>query len=140
MEIVELTKENISTYIDSCLELQRQLVSDPSSVSEELLLETAAESGSCFLAVIDNQKVAGFVVLSRLVHPVNVTGYVNNLVVDAKYRGHGLATQLMDALEKKAQEWGCTDLALTCSRETVWGMYEKRDYVQKDTRFYLKKI
>lgn len=140
MNTIELTAENIERYLEGCLEAQKHLVSDPTTIDAEKMLQTAADSHSHFLAVIEDERVLGLGVISKMVHPVNVTGYINNIVVHPDARGKGLFAVIMDALESYAKEWGCTDLALTCSREAVQGMYEKRDYLHKETNFYIRKI
>jgi GNAT superfamily N-acetyltransferase len=140
MEIIELNVENIKTYLEQALKLQEFLVSDPTRIDGELFEETARDNHSFFLALVEGDKLLGVGVLSKMAHPVNITAYINNIVVHPDARGKGLFGVIMDALEGKAKDWGCTDLALTCSREKVQGMYEKRGYKQKETNFYLLKI
>ena len=140
MELVELTGENIKTYLRDCLVLQTQLVSNPESIIAQRFVATAESTNSYFLAVVEDGQVLAMGVLSLLPHPVDITGYVNNIVVDEKHRGKGIFKTVMDALEEKAKNWGCTDLALTCSRPGVQSLYEKRGYRHKETRFYLKDL
>ena len=140
MEIIEITGDNISKYMAECIELQQYLVSSGTQITEELFIGTAEDDHSYFLGVVNDKQLVGVGVLSKIVHPVNITGYVNNVVVSPETRGKGLFTLIMDDMEKKAREWGCTDMALTCSREKVQGMYEKRGYVHKKTNFYILKL
>lgn len=140
MELIELTGENIETYLKDCLVLQIQLVSNPESITAQHFVTTAESPNSYFLGVIEDSLVIAMGVLSLLPHPVDITGYVNNVVVDEKHRGKGIFNIIMDALEEKAKNWGCTDLALTCSRPGVQSLYEKRGYRHKETKFYLKDI
>ncbi len=140
MELIELTGENIEMYLKDCLELQAQLVSKPESIIAQHFVITAESSNSYFLGVIEDEQVIAMGVLSLLPHPVDITGYVNNIVVDEKHRGKGIFGIIMDAVEEKAKNWGCTDLALTCSRPAVQGLYEKRGYRHKETKFYLKDL
>ncbi len=140
MEKIELTSENIELYLNDCVALQAFLVSDPDSINADFFTKTAVCTHSYFLALVQEGKVMGLGVISKMTHPANVTGYVNNIVVHPDTRGQGLFSVIMDDLEEKAAQWGCTDLALTCSREAVQGMYLKRGYTHKETNFYLKKI
>lgn len=140
MELIELTGENIQMYLKDCLVLQAQLVSNPESIIAQRFIATAESVNSYFLCVIENEHAIAMGVLSLMPHPVDITGYVNNIVVDEKHRGKGLFKVVMDALEEKAKNWGCTDLALTCSRPGVQSLYEKRGYKHKETKFYLKDI
>jgi len=140
MKIIELTTENIAQYLDDALMVQTHLVSSPESINPELFRKTAEDTHSYFLAIVADERLLGMGVMTKVVHPVNITGHINNIVVHPDARGKGLFKIIMDELEKKAKEWGCTDLALTCSREAVQGMYEKRGYREKETRYYLLKI
>lgn len=140
MELLELTAENIDTYLRDCLLLQAQLVSDKELIVPERFVATASSSNSYFIGMLENGQIVGMGVVSLVSHPVDITGYVNNIVVDENYRGQGIFSQIMNALEKQAQVWGCTDLALTCSRPEVQSLYEKRGYTEKVTKFYLKDI
>lgn len=140
MEIIELTGENIDTYLEDCIAVQKHLVSSPESINSEMFKKTAEDTHSYFVGVIEDSRLYGMGVMTKMVHPVNVTGYINNIVLHPDARGKGLFVTIMDALEKKASVWGCTEMALTCSREAVQGMYEKRGYAEKKTNFYLLKI
>ena len=140
MELIEFTRENIQIYLEDCMDLQKQLVGDAGLIKAERFVATAESPNSYFLGVSENGHIIGMGVVSLLAHPVDITGYVNNIVVDEKERGKGLFGVIMNALEEKAIDWGCTDLALTCSRAAVQGLYEKRGYRQKETKFYLKDI
>lgn len=140
MKKIELTNENIVPYLSDCIVLQEFLVSDPDSIKADFFTKTAECTHSYFLALVQEEKVVGLGVLSKMTHPANVTGYINNIVVHPDTRGQGLFSVIMDDLEEKAASWGCTDLALTCSREAVQGMYLKRGYAHKETNFYLRKI
>ncbi len=140
MEIIELTANTIEQYLDDCIEVQKQLVSDHHHISKDLFVQTARDSHSYFIGVINEGTLCALGVMSKVVHPVNVTGYINNIVVHTEVRGRGLFTLMMNTLEQKAKEWECTDLALTCSRQNVQDLYRKRGYSKKDTNFYIQKI
>jgi len=138
MEIIELTSENIEQYVEGCLETQAHLVSDSSTITAELFQKAAADEAGYLITIIDNGRVMGLGIVNRISHPANVTGYINNIVVHPDARGKGLFKVIMNELERYAfEEWGCTDIALTCSREPVQMMYERRGYKAKDTKFYL---
>ncbi len=140
MEIVELVKENIASNLDDCVALQLYLVKPDSVIFPEMFIESAEDSHTYFLGLCDDGKIVGMGVLSKMVHPVNITGYINNVVVHPDARGKGLFKVIMDSLESKAKEWGCTDVALTCSRAEVQAKYEERGYVKKETEFYIYKV
>ena len=140
MELLELNTDTITAWLPQCVALQAHLVSDPSTIDEQKFIATANAAETYYLGLVDEAKLLGMATLSKMTHPVNVTGYINNVVVSPEARGRGYFGVLMDALESKAKEWGCTDLALTCSRPEVQGMYEKRGYQLKETNFYIQKF
>lgn len=140
MEIIELTRENIETYLDECLEVQKYLVKSHEQIEADPFIETAKDDHSYFIGTLDDGRLIGMGVVSKIVHPVRSNAFVNNIVVHPDGRGKGLFGVIMDELEAKARAWGCAQVELTCSREAVQGMYEKRGYLKKETNFYIQKI
>ena len=141
MKIIELTEENINQHINSCVDLQSYLVTSKESIETKRFVDTAADPCGYFMAVCsDDDQLVGMGLVSKIMDPVRVIGYVNNIVVHPDARGQGLFGVIMNNLETKAKEWGCQRMELTCSREAVQGMYEKRGYVKKNTGFYLLKL
>ena len=119
MEIIELTAENIDSYIDDCLELQSHLVKSDESINRENFIATAKDSHG-YLMGIKNEagKLVGLGLLSKIVDPVRIIGYVNNIVVHPDGRGQGLFGVIMDDIEGKAKYWSvhapCAQLSLVC--------------------------
>jgi len=137
MEIIELTVNNIDQYLDDCIEAQKHLVKSDESIDPKRFVATASDSHGYLVGVLnDESKLIGLGLVSKVLDPVRVIAYVNNIVVHPDGRGQGLFGVIMDSLEKKALEWGCTRVELTCSREAVQNMYAKRGYILKDTHFY----
>ena len=137
MEIIELTSANIDSHIDDCLELQSHLVKSHESIKADRFMATAADSHSYLIGVLSPEnRIVGLGLISKIVDPVRIIGYVNNIVVHPDGRGQGLFGTIMTALEDQARIWGCTQIELTCSRENVQGMYDKRGYRAKDTKYY----
>ena len=140
MEIIELTSENIDTYIADCILLQKQLLKPGETPNESLFYATASHEQTYMLGLLENERIVGIGVLGKLIHPAHRTAHVDNIVVDDAYRGRGYFTVIMDALEAKAQEWGADEVTLTCSRPLVQPLYEKRNYEERPTKYYRKKI
>jgi GNAT superfamily N-acetyltransferase len=140
MEIIELTTENLPSYIDGCLEVQKYLATDQNDVKAEQFKLTASSPHAYLIAVVENGRVAGLGVVNKIVHPVRTNAYIDNIVVHPDFRGQGLFRIIMDELERKAKEWGAAQTKLTCSREEVQPLYEKRDYYEKDTKYYCKDL
>ena len=141
METVELTESNIEKYLNDCVEVQKFLVSDASGINPAQFIETASAPHSYFIAVVEDGRVAGLGVINKIVHPSRTNVYVDNIVVSPDFRGQGLFSVIMDTLEEKAKQWGAESIKLTCSREAVQPMYEKRGYIEKTTtKYYVKKF
>jgi|GEM_PF-1449259 len=140
MEVIRLTAENIEQYLPQCLSLQRQLIKPDEVPNEELFLRTAGDERTCMLGLIEDQKLVGLGVIGLLTHPAHVTAHVDNIVVDDAYRGRGFFTVIMDALEAQAALWGADEITLTCSRPAVQPLYERREYKERETKYYRKKI
>jgi GNAT superfamily N-acetyltransferase len=140
MQIVELNSQNINEYLPQCLGLQKHLVSEGTPVEEEQFIATAIEQNSYFVGLFEENTLAGMGVMSKIVHPVATNGYINNIVVSPDFRGKGYFSVIMDELERKAKEWKCVRVDLSCSRELVQKLYEKRGYMKKETNFYILKL
>lgn len=141
MKIIELTADTIDLYLQECLRVQEHLIASGEEISATQFIYTAEAVHSYFIALIDGDRVAGLGVINKIVHPVRTNAYIDNIVVHPDFRGRGLFTIIMDELERKAAEWGVEGVKLTCSREQVQPMYERRGYVEKTTtKYYVKKI
>ncbi len=141
MKIIELTSCNIEQYLNSCIQLQSYLVTSKESIDTQNFIDTATDSHGYFIGVFSDEKqLVGMGLVSKIMNPARVIGYVNNIVVHPDARGQGLFRVIMDNLETKAKAWGCERMELTCSRDSVQGMYKKRGYTKKDTNFYILKI
>jgi len=137
MKIIQLTEENIEQYLNECVELQKHLVTSEDSIKEQRFIDTATDTHGYFLGILsDEERLIGMGLVSKVVDPVRIIAYINNIVVHPDTRGQGLFGVIMDALEEKAKAWGCTRVELTCSRQAVQNLYSKRGYTHKDTHFY----
>lgn len=140
MELIEITETNIDSVMQDCLSLQKQLIKLGEAPNEDLLRRTATDEQTYMLGLVEAGHLRGLGVVGYLTHPVHITAYINNIVVDESYRGRGYFTTIMEALEKKARQWGADEIALTCSRPTVQPLYIKRGYEERDTKYYRKMI
>ena len=83
---------------------------------------------------------AMFVPLQELENLVPGTWYVNVLAVRPQFRGHGLATQLLDLADKTAQSLGKRGLSVIVSDANAGArrLYERCGYSQSATRPIVK--
>ena len=136
MEIIQLTATNIEQYLDDCVLVQKYLVTPEEIIEPERFIATASDLNNYLIGVVENGHIVGMGEITKIVHPVRIVGYINNIVVHEDYRGKGIFSLIMNALEVKAKEWGCGKVNLTCSRVEVQPLYEKRGYVERKTKFY----
>jgi hypothetical protein len=102
MELIELSAQNIHQYLQDCLMLQTQLVSNPESINPAHFIATAESNNSYLFGVLESDHVIAMGVVSLVPHPVDITGYVNNIVVDEKHRGKGLFKVVMGVYRSRA--------------------------------------
>ena len=140
MELIELTAENIDHYVDDCVHLQAYLVKPGTVIDPAQMRATASATHTYFIGLQEAGHLVGLGVVNQIVHPVRTDAYVDNIVVHPDFRGRGLFTVLMDALEAKGKAWGAGQVRLTCSRAQVQPLYEKRQYTEKPTKYYIKDI
>ena len=136
MEIIRLTAANIDDYLDDCVAVQKYLVKPEDTIESERFVATASNINNYFVGAVADGHVVGMGEITKIIHPVRNVGYINNIVVHGNYRGLGIFSLIMNALEAQAVQWGCGKVNLTCSRSEVQPMYEKRGYGERATKFY----
>jgi len=81
-----------------------------------------------------NNSPAGFTMMYPTFSTVSLSHIwlLNDLFVDDKYRGHGIASQLMDVAEQAARAAGATRLFLRTAHDNTPAqtLYEARGWVQ----------
>merc|ERR1711879_396193 len=90
--------------------------------------------GDCYCCLVIEQleptqvvATATLLVEAKFVHGGASVGHVEDVVVDSKCRGKGLARVLLAGLAKAAQEAGCYKIILDCKEHNV-ALYEKCGY------------
>lgn len=83
-------------------------------------------------------RVVGIAVLTPHRTVSNHSGIVDDVVVDAEYRGRGIAKGLMRALETEARRIGLKFLDLTSAPSRVAAnlLYQSLGYTQRETNVY----
>ena len=95
------------------------------------------KSGIMYLTV-ENQKVIGLVSgfvgqldeEDQLVNTCSIRGYISEFVVDKKFRGHQVGTQLMETIEKWFKNNKCDFIRIDvlAQNEDALYFYEKKGY------------
>jgi len=83
---------------------------------------------------------AELVIKHNLTHGCKPYGFIENVVVDERYRGEGIGVKLVERCIKIAREKGCYKLVLTCREELVkwYGKFGFREFGEKALRLDLE--
>jgi GNAT superfamily N-acetyltransferase len=113
-------------------ELLFQLKNRQCNITKEQLIDVQQrEASELLLFMFIDGEIGGTAQLSFICTPSRYTGYINGVVVDEKYRGQGLGSVLMEALERKGKErWSNLEkYSLTSNPERgTQGFYERLGY------------
>lgn len=69
----------------------------------------------------------------KFIHDCGVAGHIEDVVVDASYRGQQLGKALITRLVSSAEQQGCYKVILDCAENNV-SFYEKCGMTQKETQ------
>ena len=115
-----------------------QLSSSNPPPSREQLAEIVDAPGSVlFLARVDGV-IVGSLTLATFRIPTGVRAWIEDVVVDATARGHGVGEALNKAAIEEAQTRGAITVELTSrpSREAANRLYQRLGFVARDTNVY----
>lgn len=93
-----------------------------------------------YLCAIDGENVVGFASLtikSNLWEGANL-GHIDELIVDEKYRGRGLGTQLLEDIIAQARQRGCARVELDSAfhRTKAHQFYERQGFENPGIPFF----
>ena len=98
----------------------------------------------CELVAICEGKVAGYLLLTRVLNPIKNKCYylVDYVCVSSEFRGRGLGKALLDKAYQVAKEREGMYLQLTCSRFRIPAhkLYDKCNFIKRDSDIYRKEI
>jgi len=66
----------------------------------------------------------------KLIHHLGKVGHIEDIVIDDKYRGHGLGKMLMDHLKAKAKEMECYKVILNCKEDVASFYQDKCEFIK----------
>ncbi|HWP61726.1 MAG TPA: GNAT family N-acetyltransferase [Candidatus Paceibacterota bacterium] len=100
--------------------------------SEEQLQEIVDDPHIALVVAQDNDRIIGMGGLYIIVKIGKRKGYIEDLIVDEKYRGQGLGEQIMRELIRTARNQGLYSLALNTNPKRVAAhkLYEKVGFKQ----------
>lgn len=153
MEILYKTIDEIAITDEVCArynDLRTQLKGRPYNVNKEELAEVQERRESeLLLFLFVDGSIAGMAQVSFICVPHSHAGYVNAVVVDERYRGHGLGTTLMQEAEKSAKaRWNSLQhfILTSAPKRNTQGFYVRLGYRMRtkeegdETIFFIKDL
>lgn len=111
--------------------------SNPPPTREQLAEIVHAPESVLFLARVDG-KIVGSLTLATFRIPTGVRAWIEDVVVDASARGHGVGEAMNKAAIEEARIRGAITVELTSrpSREAANRLYQRLGFVARDTNVY----
>ena len=111
--------------------------SNPPPSAEELQEIVSSEASVLFIARVEG-KIAGSLTLATFRIPTGLRAWIEDVVVDATARGHGVGEALNLAAIEEARARGAVTVDLTSrpSRESANRLYQRLGFVQRETNVY----
>ena len=135
---IEIAKESTDELVQAMAVLIPQLSkSNPPPIRADLNAIISSEASVLFIARV-NGKIAGALTLATFRIPTGVRAWIEDVVVDADARGHGVGEALNMAAIAEARSRGAITVELTSrpSREAANRLYQRIGFVQRETNIY----
>ncbi len=118
--------------------LLAQLTRPPRGLTEQDVQAIAGDSNLLLVRDLDSDRIVGTCCLVTYTTLVRQQGRVEDVVVDADYRGHGIARKMVEMLLAKAKEIGVDKVELTSnpSRVEANALYKRLGFQQVETNVY----
>lgn len=139
MRIERLTAGDVSPkLLDALNRLLPQLSATAAPLTLQRLDELLRVPFVHVLAARSDGELAGTLTLIIAPIPTGFHGYIEDVVVDAAFRGKGIAEQLVRAALDTARDAGADKIDLTSnpSRETANRLYVRIGFERRDTNTY----
>ena len=135
---IEIATESTDELVHAMAVLIPQLSkSNPPPSRDDLNAIISSEASVLFIARV-NGKIAGALTLATFRIPTGVRAWIEDVVVDADARGHGVGEALNMAAIAEARSRGAITVELTSrpSREAANRLYQRIGFVQRETNIY----
>lgn len=139
MRIERLTAAHVSPHlVDEMNRLLGQLSSNAPAMTVQRLMDLLAAPGVYVFSARDGDALAGMLTLIIAPIPSGFHGYIEDVVVDAEFRGRRIAEQLVRAALDVARDAGAEKVDLTSnpSREAANRLYARIGFERRETNVY----
>jgi ribosomal protein S18 acetylase RimI-like enzyme len=123
---------------DSIAALVRQLSSSAKAPAQDVLEAMVNAPGTAMLAARQSGNFVGMLTLVTFTIPTGVRAIIEDVVVDERYRGQGIAEALTKEALVLADAAGARTVDLTSrpSREAANRLYQKLGFQKRDSNVY----
>ncbi|HEV2566216.1 MAG TPA: GNAT family N-acetyltransferase [Microvirga sp.] len=138
----ELQIETVSAVTAELVEgvnrLLPQLTSSPKTLSRGDLEAIVASSSSLIVLARCDRKLAGMLTLGWFSAPTGPRAFIDDVVVDERYRGRGIGEALVRSALDQARRLGADTVDLTSrpAREAANRLYRRIGFQQRETNSY----
>ncbi len=124
--------------LDACHHLIPQLSSSSVPLTLQQLTEIVTGESTVLFAATKDGAIVGLLTLATFRIPTGVRAWIEDVVVDASSRGHGVGEALNQAAIAEARRRGAKTVDLTSrpSREAANRLYQRIGFVARDTNVY----
>lgn len=142
MDTIEIKELTLFTpqVADRIRELAQMIGHNYHKLTDKDLQEIIDSPNSTLFIAVDSQTdmIAGMAFLLVYRIPYVRKGYLDDLVVDEKYRGRGIGSKLLQQIVSHAKEKGAAylDLSSRERREEGNNLYEKFGFEKRNTNVY----
>lgn len=145
---MEITIEQLRTFSPNTTgalnSLLVQLKADSKELDDKDVREIIKGPSNHFFIAREpiNNEIVGMLSLIVYRIPVGKKGWIEDLVVDKKYRGKGIATKLISHAIEKAKAFGVTSLNFTSrpERKDANTLYQRLGFKKRETNAYWIKL
>lgn len=145
---MEITIEQIKTFSPETTQVINNLLVqlNPASrtLNDENVKKIIEEKCNCLLVARETtgNRIIGMLTLITSVSPSVEKGFIEDVVVDEKYRGKGVGEKLMTRALDQAREKGITyvDLTSNPTRIAANKLYQQLGFKKRDTNVYRMEI
>lgn len=118
--------------------LAQKIGNNYKELTSEDFAEMISSSQTTLLVAQDGEKIVGMLTLLVYRIPYVRKAYIDDVVVDEAYRGHGIAKQLMNYAIALAKEKGASYIDLTArpARSESNSLYETLGFQKRETNVY----
>ncbi|MFC8722031.1 GNAT family N-acetyltransferase [Kitasatospora sp. NPDC057198] len=133
--VIETVSEPTPELVAAFARLLPQLSSSAAPLDADALARVLASDATALLAARLDGEIVGTLVLVVVPLPTGVRAHVEDVVVDAAARGHGIGARLIDRALELAVAAGARTVDLTSrpSREAANRLYERAGFVRRES-------